>query len=379
MKLTSLVSVIAIGTSVLQQATPANANLLNRLFNKKKTLRRGNGSNHDDAASAIEEQHRLLQDLDGSLSMPTDNIAVAGKMDVVDTVVAKLKEQGESVDPVMLAQLPAVEAALELEESPMHYYDEHDFTEKCLKLLFIVLPDYKASKLSFICGERSTTTTTTTTTTTSTTTTCNGYCRRALREGEEAVSKDIPLERRLEIIKGMEPHGAKAEATFSFMYDLISKESCDALVKYMDSSLECDIDSGVELPVGVSSQAEEMYDSWTPFEGGVANQYNKKLYAKDIVEIIGADETMKLIDYFHESLGEDMIIDCMYLARHGDPGDQLLGTPWHKDTYATMEITLNDDYDGGEVLHLNASGVYVTDARPGSVTGETLSFVCIIQ
>ena len=203
---------------------------------------------------------------------------------------------------------------------------------------------------------------------------CNrtpAFCRRALREGEDPVSKDVPLERRLEIIERMEPHGAKADATFSFMYDLISKESCDALVKFMDSSLECDIDSGIDIPAGVSSHgAEEMYDSWTPFEGGVSNQYNKKLFAKDIVEIIGADETMKIIDYFHESLG-NLNIDCMYLARHGDPGDELFNVPWHKDNYATMEITLNDDYDGGEVLHLNESGVHVTDARPGSVTGKT--------
>lgn len=318
-------------------------------------------NNHDDAASAVEEQHRLLQDLDGSLSMPTDNTAA---MELVDTVVAKLKDQGETLelDPVMLAQSPAVEALVE--ESPMHY----DFTDKCLKLFDIlcdldILPQSKANKLSsFICGQS------------------NGFCRRALREGEDPVSKDVPLERRLEIIKRMEPDGAKADATFSFMYDLISKKSCDALVKYMDSSLEYDIDSGVDIPAGVSSHgAEEMYDSWTPFEGGVTNQYNKKLYAKDIVEIIGADETTKLIDYFHQSLGEDLTIDCMYLARHGDPGDQLFNVPWHKDNYATMEITLNDDYDGGEVLHLNASGVHVTDARPGSVTGETHSHLFVLS
>ena len=199
-----------------------------------------------------------------------------------------------------------------------------------------------------------------------------------MREGESPVSTDVPQERRLEIIKSMEPHGAKADATFSFMYDLISKESCDALVKFMDSSLEYDVDSGIDIPAGVSSHgAEEMYDSWTPFEGGVTNQYNKKLYAKDIVEIIGAEETMKIIDYFHESLG-NLNIDCMYLARHGDPGDELFNVPWHKDNYATMEITLNDDYDGGEVLHLNESGVHVTDALPGSVTGKTFYCLSII-
>ena len=58
------------------------------------------------------------------------------------------------------------------------------------------------------------------------------------------------------------------------------------------------------------------------------------------------------------------------VARHGDPGDELFNVPWHKDNYATLEITLNDDYDGGEVLHLNAAGVHKTDARPGSATGK---------
>ena len=169
----------------------------------------------------------------------------------------------------------------------------------------------------------------------------------------------------------MERSGAKADATFSFMYDLISKESCDSLIKHMDGSLECDIDSGKELPMGSASQgAENTYESWVPFEGGVNNQYNKKLYADQIVDLIGADETTKIIDFFHESLGEDLNIDCMYLAKHGDPGNELFNVPWHKDDYATMEITLNDDYDGGEVLHLNAAGVHKTDAKPGSATGE---------
>ena len=52
------------------------------------------------------------------------------------------------------------------------------------------------------------------------------------------------------------------------------------------------------------------------------------------------------------------------------PVDNLFTVPWHKDDYATMEITLNDNYDGGHVLHLNKTGVYKTEARPGSVTGK---------
>jgi hypothetical protein len=74
---------------------------------------------------------------------------------------------------------------------------------------------------------------------------------------------------------------------------------------------------------------------------------------------------MKLIDFFEKSLN-GLTIDCMYLARHGHLADSSFTVPWHKDNYATMEITLNDNYDGGHVLHMNETGVYKTEARPGS-------------
>jgi hypothetical protein len=105
------------------------------------------------------------------------------------------------------------------------------------------------------------------------------FCRRLLREGELPVQEDVLHDRRLEIIKSMEPFGAKPVATFSQEYDLISKKSCDSLIQYMDTSLQRDIESGVVLPVASSSSgAEDAYESWTPFEeGGIDNQYNKKL------------------------------------------------------------------------------------------------------
>ena len=213
---------------------------------------------------------------------------------------------------------------------------------------------------------------------------CTGFCRRQLDEGEAPVSTDVPLKRRLEIIESM---GAKPDATFSFMYDLISKESCDTLVKHLEDSLQRKAKSGVDLPTGESAAKEGRHESWVPFEeGGIDNQFNHKLTTKQIVKqfnhklttkqivkLIGAEETMKLIDYFEESFG-NLTIDCMYIARHGDPGEDVFNVPWHMDDYATMEITLNDEYDGGEVLHLNADGVHKTEARPGSVTGKANEF-----
>jgi hypothetical protein len=138
----------------------------------------------------------------------------------------------------------------------------------------------------------------------------------------------------------------------------------------MDASLQSDVNSG-GIPTGTSAAEEGKYNAWIPFEeGGTENQYNKKLYADEIVDLIGAEETMKLIDFFHKSFGEDMTIDCMYIARHGEPIGDIFFVPWHMDDYATMEITLNDNYEGGEVLHLNEAGVHKTEARRGSVTGK---------
>ncbi len=91
--------------------------------------------------------------------------------------------------------------------------------------------------------------------------------------------------------------------------------------------------------------------------------------ANKLVALIGKEESMKIINFFEKSL-DGLTINCMYLAHHGDPVDSLFTVPWHKDGYVTMEITRNDNYDGGHVLHLNETGVYKTEARPGSVTGK---------
>jgi len=100
------------------------------------------------------------------------------------------------------------------------------------------------------------------------------------------------------------------------MYGLISKSSCDALIKDLELSLKADIASGVDISVGTASYdgMEEKHESWIEFEeGGVENIYSKKLYADDLVRMIGRKETLKIIDFFEESLG-GLTIDCKYLA-----------------------------------------------------------------
>ena len=91
-----------------------------------------------------------------SMAMATesmDTFRPNTNMEVIDAIVSNVEKEGEVVDPtnVMLANL----ALVEFDESAMHHHGGYDYTDtdKCLKLLFILLPDHKASKLSFICGE----------------------------------------------------------------------------------------------------------------------------------------------------------------------------------------------------------------------------------
>ena len=95
---------------------------------------------------------------------------VGPNMEVIDAIVSKVEKEGEEVDPaaLMLANL----ALVEFDESAMHHHGGYGYTNKCLKLLFILLPQYKASKLSFICGETVTTSTTPAMTTSATAAGC---------------------------------------------------------------------------------------------------------------------------------------------------------------------------------------------------------------
>ena len=108
-------------------------------------------------SDADDTNHRILQS--SSMSMATESMDTVGpNMEVIDAIVSKVEKEGEEVDPaaLMLANL----ALVEFDESAMHHHGGYGYTNKCLKLLFILLPQYKASKLSFICGETVTTSTT---------------------------------------------------------------------------------------------------------------------------------------------------------------------------------------------------------------------------
>ena len=205
------------------------------------------------------------------------------------------------------------------------------------------------------------------------------FRRRRLSDLDEEephvkVSENLPLDTVREIIEANEHLGATAESTFSYVYELISKKSCENLVKHIDQRLAEVLDSEVELPVGRASQdnMEEKHESWLPFPEGMSNSFDMKLYADEIVEMIGREETLKIIDFFEANF-PNKPIDSMYLTRHGKPENDLFLVPWHVDHYNTLEITLNDGYEGGHVLHMNAKGVHKTEteARSGSAIGES--------
>ena len=112
-------------------------------------------------ANDADPNHRILQSSTMSMAIESIDKIGSNNMEVIGTIVSNLEEEGETVDPKLAEFLVLAAAVDEYEESAMHHDDEYDYTEKCLNLLFILLPDYKAKKLSFICGETVTTSTTT--------------------------------------------------------------------------------------------------------------------------------------------------------------------------------------------------------------------------
>lgn len=194
----------------------------------------------------------------------------------------------------------------------------------------------------------------------------DGECRLL---AEEPIEEDVPLHRRIELIHNL---NAKADASYSVKHNLISTKSCDALIQHIEVAHDHDVDSGIELPTANSEHSAEVEasETYTAFNGGIENQYNQKLSADKIVSLIGKDETKKLIGYFYESLG-NLDINSMVLIRHGIPADGgHYDIGWHTDTCETVEVTLNDNYEGGRLLHLNLDGVHRTDTRTGTAIGE---------
>ena len=115
-------------------------------------------------------------------------------------------------------------------------------------------------------------------------------------------------------------------------------------------------------------------ESYLVFEdGGFDHLYHIPLLGEDLIDMIGRNDTLKILDFWSESLG-DINIDCMYLARHGATGEFF--TPWHIDGYLTMEVALNaGNYEGGDVVHLTRDGAVKTETRPGTATAHATDII----
>ena len=95
MKITRMLTSLAIGIGVLGQAMPTDATLLKRL---RKNLLRGHGDGGDAAASAIEAHDRLLQEATSSMSI--DFIALPSLLPIPTDEITELVEgmKAEDID-----------------------------------------------------------------------------------------------------------------------------------------------------------------------------------------------------------------------------------------------------------------------------------------
>lgn len=142
--------------------------------------------------------------------------------------------------------------------------------------------------------------------------------------------------------------GANPDASFVVEHNLLSKESSQKLAEYMESSLRTDED-----PI---------------FPFGHENVYKKKLDAHGLADLIGHEDTLRLVDFFQEHRGKDDPITEIYLARHSPSTEEATYyTPWHKDSYSAVEIQLGDFEEGEEWLaHLTREGTHTYTGWPGT-------------
>lgn len=180
--------------------------------------------------------------------------------------------------------------------------------------------------------------------------------------------KDIPPTSALNVITSL---GANPDATFAYQHNVITKQSCDSLITFTESSFVGDANR--DLPSGNLdfSDLPEGESAWYP-DNGDKSVYNKKIIPKELISIIGPKETLKILDFFHESLGENVFVDSMHIARQNSAKTEQSYVPWHVDEYATLEIVLNT---GGDILHLSSKGATKTDSRPGTATAHGTDIV----
>ena len=190
------------------------------------------------------------------------------------------------------------------------------------------------------------------------------FCRY-LWEQDDTLRLDLPREEAIQIVATM---GGNPNSPWTFQHDLLSKQSCLNLIEFSEQCLESDLQNERNLYIGQEHWILPDEASWYSFDH--KNTYNKKISAKELLEMIGREETLNLIDFFHKNCGYDQKIDCMYIGRHGSPDEhqnQVYYAPWHLDDYTTVEVVLNaDEVEGGDILHITNKGVQTHESFPGT-------------
>jgi hypothetical protein len=179
---------------------------------------------------------------------------------------------------------------------------------------------------------------------------------------DDEVNANIDSHRALQVIEGM---GGNPDASFTIKHHLFSEESCQKLIEYTDKYLEMDKER--DLPVDTPLILPHGTDSWYNFDHH--NDYNKKITAVELVDLIGEKETRNLLDFFYDHNGYDEDPDCMYLSRHASPEEhdgEVFYNPFHMDTYSTVEVQLNNNIVGGDIIHLSRDGAHKHEAFPGT-------------
>ena len=93
-----------------------------------------------------------------------------------------------------------------------------------------------------------------------------------------------------------------------------------------------------------------------------------KAKASKIVELLGMENVMKLLDmlYFHTG-NKNQPVTRVFFQRFEHDGDTV--SPYHTDGDAiSLVLLLNDDYEGGEMTFLTQDGATVIDSIAGSAT-----------
>ena len=210
---------------------------------------------------------------------------------------------------------------------------------------------------------------------------CESFCNKADKKVLECTSREVSelcLERRnrfrfLEDTTGtvfqplpdektvaeqfIENHESDPSATFTEAHDVIQPiEVLQKAVSFVEGTY----------------QAKEVVVNGSRAHDDHQGKYSLSVKAETIIELLGKDNVQRLLDmlYFHTGGNMDTSpVTKVFFQRFEHDGDKV--SPYHTDGEAiSLVLLLNDDYEGGDVLHLTPSGAQRTKSYPGTATAH---------